>query len=190
MGLRVGCAIGAALATIAFARPSSAQLVYYNPNPTPVDVWLGSPLPNATLQIYQGHQRPGHVAPTVACYGQCAFKLVPGEYRVLIDGPEGSDVHRSFRNFELSGSSQITVEPPSASAHYGGLALGIVGPIAIMVGSGLLLAGGLNGSAHSDGRTAGAAALILGGVGVTVGGWVLFAANRRPSVEITPLPQR
>jgi hypothetical protein len=151
-----------------------------------VDVVLRADRPELALEIYRRSERPRSLPPQVACFGSCAFKLLPGSYRLHIEGPAGSEVEPTWRAFDLGGPSTVNVSSPSAAARWTGFAMGLIGPLVMITGLAALEYHPNRQTTEQDVFIGGAC--LVGGVMLTAGGWILFAYNSKPHLEIKPLP--
>jgi hypothetical protein len=138
--------------------------------------------------------------PLVGCGEGCRVRLPQGRYRLQVAGPPGSDVRTSDKTVELRNDSVLRVDPPSSSSRSAGLGIGIAGASLLLVGSTLLFLGlphpdetcvnaatGQS-SCHSHGTNwaiwTGAGMMVAGAI-MTPIGWVTFARNQKPRVEVT-----
>jgi len=177
------------LALLTAARPAAADLVYVGGGGAlsePVPLHLQIKEQRAQLRVYRREDRLDLVAPLVMCQGNCAFKLVPGAYKLELRGPPDSDIPTGSRLFELRGPSAVYVEPPSATARWIGLGMGVLGPGMMVLGLALVAEAQNREAGYRDKQFAGGA-LAVGGTLLTVGGWIMFAVNGKPSLQVTAL---
>lgn len=186
--------LGVFVAFSTVARPASADVLYLGgggPLQEPVPLYLRIEEQRAELRVYRREDRLDTVAPLVVCQGNCGFKLQPGPYKLQLRGPRDTDIQTGVRPFELRGPTSMYVDPSSSTARTVGLAMGIVGPAVMLLGIGLLAEGqpaivGGGPSSDHDKQFAGGACL-LGGAMLTVGGWIMFAVNGAPHLELQAL---
>jgi hypothetical protein len=127
--------------------------------------------------------------PSVRCRGGCQVSVLPGKYRLRVTKPGESPSERALT---LSEPERLSIGPSNPSASNAGLALGIAGPVLIILSVALVIAE-LDCSYNSEREyqtcetpdwVPGAALIgILGGAAMTPIGWVMFAKNRRPSIS-------
>ncbi|HWP05973.1 MAG TPA: hypothetical protein VNN72_09535, partial [Polyangiaceae bacterium] len=191
----VGCvALASGLAVLTATRPASADVVYIGSGDAvdePVPLYLQIKEQRAELRIYRRNDKIEIVKPLVVCYGNCGFQLLPGSYRLQLKAPPDTDIEPGSRIFDLRGPSSIRVEPPNSTMRWVGLGMGVLGAGLIITGVALLAEANnhaLDANFHTDETkqfTGGA--LAVGGVMLSVGGWIMFGINGKPSLEIRPL---
>jgi len=128
-------------------------------------------------------------SPGPRCSDPCEVVAPPGKYdlRVFSAGEKlGSE------RVTVEGSADLRVTPPDVDTSRTGLRLGIVGSALFMGGLVAITLAGMGcdgeGGCSSDQRTTmlvGLGALVGGAVMAPIG-WVMFAKNRRPRIEILP----
>lgn len=187
-------ALASGLAVLTATRPASADVVYIGPGDAlnePVPLYLQIKEQRAELRVYRRDDKVELVSPLVVCYGNCAFKLLPGPYRLQLKGPPDSDIESGTRVFDLRGPSSMLVDPPNSTARWVGLGMGVLGAGLIITGVALLAEANtsvVNGNYQQDKTkefTGGA--LAVGGVMLSVGGWIMFGINGKPHLELQPL---
>jgi len=183
-------AVAAGLALLTASRRASADVVYVagaNALNEPVQLELQIKEQRAELRLYRREDRIDLVGPLVVCQGSCTFKTLPGAYKLQLRGPPDSDIETGSRLFELRGPSSLYVDPPSSTARWIGLGMGLLGPGMMLLGLALVSeAQNHRTSSYRDEQFAGGA-LLVGGTMLTVGGWLMFAANGKPTLSLQPL---
>jgi len=183
-------ALGVGLATLTAPRHASAEVVYVGSGGAlsePVSLQLQIKEQRAELRLYRREDRIDLVGPLVVCQGSCTFKVLPGAYKLQLRGPPDSDIETGSRNFDLRGPSALYVDPPSSTAHFIGLGMGILGPGMMLLGLAVLAESQDHDlSGYRDKQFIGGA-LLVGGTMLTVGGWIMFAANGKPTLSLQPL---
>ncbi len=170
--------------------------------------------PSAVIVTLRGTQAGLHYRlfaedeerPLATCGEGCRVRLPQGRYKIQVFGPPGSDVRTSEQSVDLFEDTVLRVEPPSSSSRSTGLALGITGASLLAVGAtvfwvGLVVqwsrdldddqacAGTLSSSCsppHHGPNYAlwtGAGMLVAAAI-MTPVGWVMFARNSRPRLEV------
>jgi hypothetical protein len=125
--------------------------------------------------------------PILDCVGRCRLLLLPGKYRIAVR--ETEDTLPGSRTIEVTGPATVRVDPDSASQRTAGLAMGIAGPILLVVGMAVVLGESCGHSCteedheNGDGAALGGLAL-LGGLTLTPIGWVMFGKSFKPTVEV------
>lgn len=173
------------------------------------DVYVRDDAPNLVHRISFTDGRP-----IANCTGNCTFHVPPGQYLIEVDGDDNLRAGKKVVN--VSGHTVVDISPGSKSTRSGGLALGIIGPVALFVGLvGALVVAEENNSKDFECRTgfsceskSDATAyviLMLAGAGATTAGWIMFGTSStkiRPSlgapqtmpsapvVALTPMPVR
>jgi hypothetical protein len=140
--------------------------------------------PNLRLEI----QDPRTRTPLALCTDACQATIVPGRYRLFVNATPTT--RAGGRDVQISEPSRLLVTPRSEGRYSTGLALGIAGPVLMVLGSVVFLVN-INdslrdGSGSGDGAVAGLG-MMLGGIVMTPIGWVMFGTSLRPKVEVTPL---
>jgi hypothetical protein len=138
------------------------------------------------LALYDLKHPRSDEKPLTVCFDRCELRTPPGRYLLRISGPPGADVHASRGYVDLREDSVVLVDPPSSTARYAGLGLGVLGPVLIL--GGLFVAVNstdLTGQHDQPYYTLGLVG-FAGGVIATPVGWVMFGANGRPSIEVYP----
>jgi len=158
-------------------------------NALKLHLWTAEP--GLRLELYRGQDHPRKDPPLDACVHSCTLWEPPGRYRLLVAGRPGSDVHRSFRDFKLARSSDLTVRPPLRTPRAVGLAMGITGIPVLILGIGYFLVQtgmGVGTGLNTPSQKLTAVTLLGGGAALTVSGWILFGLNRKPTLKLTSLP--
>jgi len=130
--------------------------------------------------------------PAIArCETPCIAHLERGQYRLLVYATD--DTVEGSRMITIDDSRDLIVHPRSSGSGETGLALGILGPVAI-IGGGVLALSNMNlcvDSCEPRDTSPGLAllgvGLMLGGLVATPIGWVLYGQSRHPGVEMAPL---
>jgi hypothetical protein len=147
--------------------------------------------------------------PLAACGEGCRIRLPQGSYRLQVAGPPGSDVRTNEQTVEVFEDSVLRVDPPSQSSRTTGLAVGIVGASLLVVGGVVLYVGLIaelvrdvsadetctfsseTGQTSCESTSHGTNWAIWTGAGMMVAGaimtpigWVTFARNNRPRIEV------
>lgn len=174
------------------AGDARADDVSGHPEPAPpghaeVPVTIAGTRPLLLVELYAPRAAPGLDLPIARCRTPCVAHLVPGRYRLAVAATD--ETLDGSRSIQIEGSSELEVDPDSASQRTTGLVLGIGGPVASMLGAVLLLSNVcIDSCSHENGGAAAAGALVmLGGMVVTPIGWILFARSFAPEVEMRPL---
>jgi hypothetical protein len=83
----------------------------------------------------------------------------------------------------------VSVTPADDGTAYFGLALGILGPLVQLTGLFFTFAGNVDAEKNSGKASLNpvSAALLVGGAGMTAGGWVLYARNRNSKLNQRPM---
>jgi hypothetical protein len=147
--------------------------------------------------------------PLAACGEGCRIRLPQGRYRLQVAGPPGGDVRTSEQTVDVFEDSVLRVDPPSSSSRSTGLAVGITGASLLVVGGVVLYVGLIAEfvtyvrndqtcttnvetgqvscvSTHHGTNWAiwtGAGMMVAGAI-MTPIGWVTFAHNNRPRIEV------
>jgi hypothetical protein len=194
MWRRVGLVASAVvLATLTAARPASADVVYVGSGAglrEPVPLALQIKEQRAELRVYRREDRLDLVAPLVVCQGNCMFKLLPGAYKLELRGPPESDIQTGSRLFDLRGPSSLYVDPPSSTARFIGLGMGLLGPGMMVLGLALFSEAQNHEQGVDRDKQFAGGALLVGGTLLTVGGWIMFAKNGKPTLVLEPLRPR
>ncbi|MCK6536851.1 MAG: hypothetical protein L6Q84_28115 [Polyangiaceae bacterium] len=152
--------------------------------PPPVD--LVSTEPGVSLSVFPERARPDRDPPLFECpTPPCRIPLWPGRYQLRVS--EGPETLEGTRGFETTGPAQVSVDPDTHAHRTAGLVMGIVGPIAALVGVGMLAS--CSGSECREGDDflgSSGVLLFLGGLTVTPIGWVMFGTSYKPEVEVSP----
>jgi len=129
------------------------------------------------------------------CYRSCEFWLARGNYVVQVS--DGRDTLNSH-DVELRHPTTLTVTPAKKNIAYLGMTMGIVGPLVSIAGFAWLVVdnAGAQQYANENGGPAkirsdelvGSLLLLAGGAGMTAGGWILYARNRRPGFDEKSFP--
>jgi len=187
-------ALESGLSVVTAARPAVADVVYIGPGDAldrPVPLYLQIKEQRSELRVYRRNDKLDLVSPLVVCYGNCGFQLLPGPYRLQLIGPPDTDIESGTRLFDLRGPSSMFVDPTSSTTRWIGLGLGVLGAGMILTGVALLAESNdvlVNGSYETDkSKEFAGGALAVGGVMLSVGGWIMFGVNGKPHVEIRPL---
>jgi hypothetical protein len=136
------------------------------------------------LELFDPNELPPRSRPAAVCFDRCALNAVPGRYLLQLSGPRGSDVKTSKRFLDLEESTDVIVDPPSAFQRYFGLTLGILGPTLVLGGLAVMVMSSAGGGRGPNYAIGGYTALT--GLVMTPVGWVMFAVNGKPSVEMRP----
>ena len=148
-----------------------------------VQVKIRGDEPGLRFAIYPWTDPEAARRPAFACAAPCDAKLVPGTYRLSVEGPPESDVRTSSRRVSIDGPVVLDVDPPSAFYRGAGLTSGIVGAVTMAVGIGILArAEPTAGDARNDDHLRGAAVFGAGAV-LTGVGWTMFGVNGSPAIE-------
>ncbi len=166
-------------------------------SPPPIQVTLESDVPNTPLALYHPEARIGRHQPYLVCNQPCYAEIPAGRYKLHV--LETENTRSGTTRVDLYGPAQVIVEPDDFQQMRVGLALGIIGPIAIAAG-GLLLAVSVYCSDYdyeSDGRSNGGggcgrgiaagATIFVGGLVMTPVGWVMFARGLKPKARVYPI---
>jgi hypothetical protein len=124
------------------------------------------------------------------CRTPCTVEVPRGHYRIFVAETPGT--FGGGRRELVDAPMRLTMIPRVREQRPIGLALGILGPVALFVGTGLLLAGldqaveeSCAGCSHHDSNEAlFGAALLLSGAAITPIGWVLFGKSFHPAIEV------
>ena len=130
------------------------------------------------------------------CKSACRVRLVPGRY--IFNVHPGDSTVGGKRALDVQGPMRITFDPDTTDHRYGGLGLGIAGPIAMIVGLGLAISGarvsvdctGSECNQHTrtdETRIRMGLLTMLGGMGATALGWTMFGTSIKPEYEIESL---
>ncbi len=153
---------------------------YYPPRYAawPVPVTIASDTPGTRFSI----KRDQDAAEVARCDTRCGLYLPKGKYRLVVK--ESDDVADGTRRFKLDGPSSILLSPDTPGQRWAGLSLGIGGIAATIAGAVLLLSS--NGCADCGEATKQKAGvvLLLGGLGATPVGWVMFGKSFKPDLQI------
>jgi hypothetical protein len=133
------------------------------------------------------------------CIGDCSSTLPAGRYVVTLYDTDDSVL--TSADFIVTGPGSVTIDPPNLAKARTGMALGIAGPVAIVVGLAIAASaamdsmrddqgGGEDGEEPSgDGARVAGLLTIIGGVIITPVGWAMYGTNRSPTVTYTQGPQ-
>lgn len=129
--------------------------------------------------------------PIAECPGNCRLQLLPGRYKVFVHATE--DTLPGSRMVDIKGPSTVRVDPDTTAHRSAGLAMGIAGPILMLVGLIGLAASACedgcydeNGDRNDNDNANGIAVLgILGGIAITPIGWVMYGTSFKPEVDVT-----
>jgi hypothetical protein len=186
--------------------------------PPPAQAPPDSAMPGM-YQVYVRDDVPGMVhrisftdgRPIANCTGNCTFRVPPGQYLIEVDGNDSLRAGKKVVN--VSGHTVVDVSPGSKSTRTAGLALGIVGPVALFVGLvGAVVVAADNNDKDFECRTGYACEsksdatayvlLMLAGAGATTAGWIMFgtsstkirpslgAPQTMPTVAVAAIPTR
>jgi hypothetical protein len=187
-------ALASAVAVLTATRPASADVVYIGRGEAlnePVPLYLQIKEQRAELRLYRRDDKVDLVSPLVVCHGDCGFQLLPGAYRLQLKTPPDTDLESGTRLFDLRGPSSILVEPRSSTARWVGLGMGVLGAGMIITGVALMAEANtavVDGNYRPDeSKQFAGGALAVGGVMLSVGGWIMFGINGKPHLEIRPL---
>jgi hypothetical protein len=136
----------------------------------------------------------GHGDETVAsCTTPCPVHILPGKYQLYVLGEDDEKVLVKAR---IVGGERLMLSSPNPTLRWTGLALGVAGAVSAAVGGLLLFAltSGSTEGCNSDcedhpprwALPTTVATLIVGAVATPIG-WTMFANNRKPRIESTPL---
>jgi hypothetical protein len=159
----------------------------------PVAVDLVSSTPGIGFKVFFEKSKPARDAPLATCPGNCRVFLHPGTYRFLVT--ETDRTLSGSRVIDVTGPMAIDFDPDTTTQRSSGLVMGIAGPIAMLVGFGLLIGDDLHDEyderdEDETRRTVGGL-LLIGGLAATPIGWVMFGRSFKPEYEIrkvTPPP--
>jgi hypothetical protein len=152
---------------------------------------LSSSTPGVGFKVYLEKSKPDRDAPIATCPGNCRVFLAPGTYRFLVTETEST--LKGSRVIDVTGPMAIDFDPDTRTQRSTGLVMGIAGPIAMLVGFGILLGDGLHDEYDERdddeaGRTVGGL-LLIGGLAATPIGWVMFGRSFKPEYEVRhPVP--
>lgn len=155
-----------------------------------VTLELLSNTPGLAYEVYSITKKIGRDPADFFCETNCQIQVVPGEYRIRVRETEftlaGSRVIR------INSPTSILFDPDTRAKRTTGLVLGIAGPVAMLVGVGLVM--GAAPDPHDAGPSKRNDALAIGGVGVlaagaamTAAGWVMFGTSFKPEYELSPV---
>jgi hypothetical protein len=198
------CAASLGLALLASgARAEETTDVVDDARPRAVIVTLRGTQAGLKYRLFAGDED----RPLAACGEGCRIRLPQGRYRLQVAGPPGGDVRTSEQTVEVFDDSVLRVDPPSSSSRTTGLATGIVGASLLVVGGVVLYVGLLAEYVANVGETCtfssetgqssctstshgtnwaiwtGAGMMVAGAI-MTPIGWVVFARNNRPRIEV------
>lgn len=143
------------------------------------------------LELYNPDKTPPDALPDAVCFDRCVLKALPGRYLLRVSGPPGSDVHASRRYVRLTESSIVVVDPPSSLQRYIGLGLGLTASLTL---TGLVALKVLEDDPLVGRDPQPSDSVINGLIGVSMVvtpiGWILYASNGRPAVDVRPLGRR
>jgi hypothetical protein len=124
------------------------------------------------------------------CARSCDLWLVRGNYTVEVS--DGRDT-LSSHDLELRHPTTLTVTPAKKGVAYLGMTMGFVGPVVSIAGLVWLVIVNAEAQqcANENGgpvkvrgdEFVGSLLLFAGGAGMTAGGWILYARNRRPGFD-------
>ncbi len=181
-----GCASWALLLTVLlFAPRAHAQYA------APVFVQVDAAGQGFTVSTPHARHVP---AQTIAeCQQACGFWAYPGTYEVRGQGP--GPLERA--TLRVRGPGNYTFVPENSAARRAGLVLGIVGPVATVVGVFMVVAGAYNScddaALHPTPCKTPAisyygAATFVAGAGMTTAGWIMYIYNRPKFTLSAPVP--
>jgi hypothetical protein len=173
-------------ATVAEAQPLPPPSEPLDP-PGPLPVTLHASHYALAVELFHPRADVDVDPPIARCVTPCIAHLAPGRYRVR--ALETEDTLGGSRIVEITGPSDVEVDPHDPSQRTVGLALGIGGPIAIMGGALLVLSGICIEECRADrsGVVLPGLLLMLSGVVATPIGWIMFGKSFHPGVQVTPL---
>jgi hypothetical protein len=127
---------------------------------------------------------PGKQQAVVSCYHRCSFWGMPGRYTLWATSPERV-VHYET-TLDVQQRTAFKVSSGHLGARTAGLIAGIAGPIAMVAGAVVAVMQAEECNESSCPRTKLSpvpAALFLGGLTVTISGWMVFALSE-PYVDV------
>lgn len=127
---------------------------------------------------------------SATCYKSCDLSLVPGDYLVMVSAKDGAVWPQILSLRNSAAVSVIPADPDTAAL---GLTLGIAGPVVVLsglvVGFIATVAGNIDNEdgSHDVYVSPLAVGLLLGGAGMTAGGFVLYSSSNHPELREGPL---
>jgi hypothetical protein len=128
-----------------------------------------------------------------ACATPCSLRIPPGKYWLYVHGEDEETVKLKTK---IRGGERLVLVSPNETAKWTGLAVGMGGAVAGVIG-GVLLFGLAMGNMEGCGSDCESrpppwvvpttvATLVVGSVATPIG-WTMFANNRKMRMESTPL---
>lgn len=154
-------------------------------------LWMDTTEPGTQLSLYSREAKVDHTPPLVTCsVPPCQVYVAPGSYKIRV-----TETERTFggvRRIDVRSNTRVTLDPDARSKRGTGLALGILGSIAVMVGGALVMSSvDLMGERRDDerdparsNRAAVGGLMFLGGAIATPIGWVMFGSSFKPDAQI------
>ena len=163
-----------------------------------VSVYIGTDTgERVVLGIYPEWVKPGAGPPLARCTTPCQLSMQRGRYRLDVEASETT--LEGNRVVDIGEPARLVVAPRHPAQRSAGLALGIAGSAALVVGSILVLVAlndtnscaldGFNCTrsiAHPSEAVAGVLLILGGGVATPIG-WVMFGKSHRPAIDVEPL---
>jgi len=162
------------------AQPATAwPAPYLRPWYVPPLVDIEITEPGVELRVLHEHADPARDAPLVFCVAPgCRTALWADRYKIHVT--ETAHTLAGSRVIETRGPARIIVDPDTRTHRYLGLAMGIAGPVLVLLGAGLLTCGG--GCERS--RLDAGVTTLVGGIAITPVGWVMYGTSSKPEVEV------
>jgi hypothetical protein len=176
----VSGALCAALLGLTLAAPASAQSLYTAPTVAPLSIT--SDAPGTRFEI----QRLSDLVPLAKCVDECRVLLPVDQYRLVVHGSDG--VASGRRMFELDAPMRMRLTPDAPWQRWTGLSMAVVGTAAILGGMFLVLTGSYSdyGPSQRENRQTVGGLMVLGGVSLSIPGWVVFRNSFRPGLKVLP----